>query len=90
MIEWKRENIELVTRAFCKVADVEFSKVAKLLRTVITGMDKTPPIFEVMEILGKEICFERFIKACIEFIPETIAHSAQEPTTSSNQSKQTS
>lgn len=48
---------------------VLFKDIAMLLRIAITGSIISPPIFEVMEILGKDECIKR-LKAVKESINE--------------------
>ncbi len=59
---WEREELEATTRQFAEeIADppLKLGKVAQPLRAAITGSKVSPPIFEVMEILGRNSCLER-------------------------------
>lgn len=40
-----------------------FRDICQALRIAITGSTMSPPIFEVMEILGKDECMERLGRA---------------------------
>lgn len=64
---WEREELEATTRQFAEdVADppLKLGKVAQPLRAAITGSKVSPPIFEVMEILGRNSCLER-LDSCL-------------------------
>ncbi len=59
---WEREELESSTRHYAEeIADppLKLGKVAQPLRAAVTGSKVSPPIFEVMEILGREACLER-------------------------------
>ncbi len=59
---WDREELEATTRQYAEeIADppLKLGKVAQPLRAAVTGSKVSPPIFEVMEILGRESCLER-------------------------------
>ena len=59
---WDRHELESLVRHYAEeVMDpaVKLGKVAQPLRAAITGSKVSPPIFEVMEILGREECLAR-------------------------------
>ncbi|MEO1190146.1 MAG: glutamate--tRNA ligase [Pseudomonadota bacterium] len=59
---WDREELESSVRSFAEeISDppLKLGKVAQPLRAAITGSKVSPPIFEVMEILGRESCLSR-------------------------------
>jgi len=53
------ESLEEITRQFAKTNDLKLGKVAQPLRAALTGRTVSPPLFEVMAILGKASVFER-------------------------------
>ncbi len=54
--EWHRGHLEGLARQFCDAANppLKLGKVAQPLRAALTGQATSPPIFEAMEILGKD------------------------------------
>lgn len=65
---WDRSDLEATVREYAEeIADppVKLGRVAQPLRAAITGSKVSPPIFEVMEILGREECLGR-LDDCLE------------------------
>ncbi len=52
-------NIETEVKSFMEEFSLGFGQVLPILRISITGTMQGPPIFKVMEVLGKGICIER-------------------------------
>ncbi len=54
--DWNQTALEAAVRAFAEAAQppMKLGQVAQPLRAAITGTKVSPPIFEVMEILGRE------------------------------------
>jgi glutamyl-tRNA synthetase len=52
--EWRAPRLESVGRELCEVLDLKVRQLFITLRVAITGSAKSPPLFESMEILGKE------------------------------------
>ncbi|MGI9401285.1 MAG: glutamate--tRNA ligase [Rhizobiaceae bacterium] len=52
--DWNAANIEEATRNFAMENELKLGKIAQPLRAALTGKTVSPPIFEVMEILGRE------------------------------------
>lgn len=52
--EWKAERLEAVARAHAESAGLKLGKVAQPIRAALTGATVSPPIFAVMEILGRD------------------------------------
>jgi glutamyl-tRNA synthetase len=50
---WTREGLEGLARAYADAHEQKLGIIAQPLRAAITGSTVSPPIFEVMEILGK-------------------------------------
>lgn len=66
--EFNHDAIEAACRLFAEEnADGKLGKVMMPLRSALTGTDKSPSLFEVVEILGKEEVIKR-LSAAIEFI----------------------
>ncbi|GAB6053991.1 glutamate--tRNA ligase [Magnetospira thiophila] len=51
---WTRDDLEAEARQFAEKNDLKLGKAAQPLRAALTGTNVSPPIFEVMEILGRE------------------------------------
>jgi glutamyl-tRNA synthetase len=52
--DWRREELEELARRFAETDGLKLGAVAQPLRAALTGSSVSPPIFEVMEILGRE------------------------------------
>ncbi|WP_374652676.1 glutamate--tRNA ligase [Dongia sp.] len=57
--DWQAAALEEKARAFAEAAGVKLGAVAQPLRAALTGSTQSPPIFEVMEILGKDEAIAR-------------------------------
>jgi glutamyl-tRNA synthetase len=51
--EWLAPKLEERARAFAEAEGIKLGAVAQPLRAALTGSTQSPPIFEVMELLGK-------------------------------------
>ena len=51
---WEAGILEETARHYAEANDLKLGKVAQPLRAALTGSTVSPPIFEVMEILGRE------------------------------------
>ncbi|MBR9970775.1 glutamate--tRNA ligase [Magnetospirillum sulfuroxidans] len=51
--EWKKDVLEEAARVFAEGKGQKLGKVAQPLRAALTGSSVSPPIFEVMEVLGR-------------------------------------
>jgi len=56
---WQAASLEEKARAFAETAGVKLGAAAQPLRAALTGSTQSPPIFEVMEILGKDEAMAR-------------------------------
>ncbi len=56
---WDAEALEAATRAHAEREGVKLGSVAQPLRAALTGTTVSPPIFEVMEVLGRGECLAR-------------------------------
>jgi len=55
--------IEEALRAFCEANDWSPKELFMPVRIAVTGRTATPPLFETMEVLGKERCRRRLRQA---------------------------
>lgn len=56
---WDGNVLEKEAREFCRVKSVKVGDYFMVLRVAITGRSQTPPLWEVMEILGREETLNR-------------------------------
>ena len=59
---FKSEAIEKLVKDFMEKFSLGFGQVLPILRISITGTMQGPPIFAVMEVLGKTDCLNRLQK----------------------------
>ena len=52
--EWTSASIEAVVRPFAERSGQKLGAVAQPLRAALTGRTTSPPIFDVLAILGRE------------------------------------
>jgi glutamyl-tRNA synthetase len=52
--EWTSEAVESVVRGFAERAGLKLGAVAQPLRAALTGRTTSPPIFDVLAVLGKD------------------------------------
>jgi glutamyl-tRNA synthetase len=57
--DWRQETLEEEARKFAESHDLKLGKLAQPLRAALTGSTVSPPIFDVMEILGRQECLGR-------------------------------
>jgi glutamyl-tRNA synthetase len=67
VLEWQPEPIEGALRAFCERHEWTPKHLFMPVRVAITGRAATPPLFETMAVLGKEMCRRR-LRAAIEVL----------------------
>jgi glutamyl-tRNA synthetase len=61
--EWRSVDLENLFRSFVQEKDYHLGKFFMATRIALTGKIATPPLFETMEVLGKEKTFKRIKKA---------------------------
>ena len=61
--EWSRLSLEDAARAFAEARGQKLGKIAQPLRAALAGSSVSPPIFEVMEVLGREEALGRILDA---------------------------
>jgi glutamyl-tRNA synthetase len=52
--EWEPPALEGLVRAFADTTGEKLGKVAQPLRAALTGRTVSPPVFDVMAVLGRE------------------------------------
>lgn len=62
---WTRDQLEEVARIFSEEKELKLGKVAQPLRAALSGSTVSPPIFEVMELLGKDESLARLGDALV-------------------------
>jgi glutamyl-tRNA synthetase len=57
--DWKATALEGLVRTFAEAAGQKLGKVAQPLRAALTGRTVSPPVFDVMAVLGREEALAR-------------------------------
>ena len=52
--EWTAEALEALVRTYAEETGAKLGKVAQPLRSALTGRTVSPPVFDVMSVLGRE------------------------------------
>jgi glutamyl-tRNA synthetase len=52
--EWNAASTEAAVRSFAEVKGLKLGSVAQPLRAALTGRTTSPPIFDVLSVLGKD------------------------------------
>ncbi len=60
---WNHETLSATANQFLETSGLAKKEVFELLRNSLTGKKATPPLFETMEVLGKECCRRRLREA---------------------------
>lgn len=63
LLEWRKETLEGHLRQFAAERGMQPGDLFMSVRVAVTGRTATPPLFETMEVLGKEICRRRLRRA---------------------------
>ncbi|MBN1855517.1 MAG: glutamate--tRNA ligase [Dehalococcoidia bacterium] len=61
--EWTVENLETLVRPLCDSMEVSTKQLFGLLRVATTGRSAAPPLFETMEVLGRDRTLSRLAHA---------------------------
>ena len=61
--DWNHEELETAFRGLAEQVAVKAGDLFSLVRVAVTGRRVTPPLFESMEILGRERCITRLTEA---------------------------
>ena len=51
---WQADTLEAIVRTYAEAAGAKLGKVAQPLRAALTGKTVSPPVFDVMAVLGRE------------------------------------
>ena len=60
--EWNRNEIEIIFDNLMAQHDVQIGKVMKPIRVALTGIPFGPGIFDLILLLGKDMCLKRLRK----------------------------
>jgi glutamyl-tRNA synthetase len=63
LVEWTPARVEEVLRAFAERLGWKAGDLFMPVRIAVTGKAATPPLFETMAVLGKEVCRRRLRRA---------------------------
>jgi glutamyl-tRNA synthetase len=63
LLEWEAAAIEAALRAFAEAAGWETKDVFMTVRVAATGRAATPPLFDTLAVLGKEVVRRRLRRA---------------------------
>ncbi len=63
LAEWNAESVEAAIRDFCEKREWSPKELFMPIRIALTGRTATPPLFETMDVLGKERCRWRLRRA---------------------------
>ncbi len=62
--DWDGKVLEEAARKFCEEKNIKVGDYFMNLRVGLTGRTATPPLWEVMEVIGKETTLQRLAAAC--------------------------
>lgn len=51
--DWTASALEAAVRTYCEATDAKLGKIAQPLRAALTGRAVSPPVFDVMAVLGR-------------------------------------
>jgi glutamyl-tRNA synthetase len=63
LLEWNAASIEAGLKAFADGSGWVVKDLLMSVRVAVTGRQATPPLFETMTVLGKEVCRRRLRRA---------------------------
>jgi glutamyl-tRNA synthetase len=67
ILDWKADVIEAALRSFAEAIAWKPKEAFMAVRVAVTGRAATPPLFETMELLGKEVCRRR-LRGAVEVL----------------------
>lgn len=68
---WEADALERAIQSFCDQIGIKLGRVAQPLRVAVSGMTVTPPIFDVLALLGREETLARLQRCLDHFRGET-------------------
>ena len=66
-------HLESLARTFAEAQGIKLGQVAQPLRAALSGATTSPPIFEVLEVLGREEALARIEDAAAPMPPQAIS-----------------
>jgi glutamyl-tRNA synthetase len=72
--DWRAAELEAAARGLAEEAGAKLGDLAQPLRAAVTGSTVSPPIFEVLEVLGREEALARVADAAAPMPPQAISH----------------
>jgi glutamyl-tRNA synthetase len=63
LLDWRVERLESILRSFCETTGWTPQEAFMTVRIAVTGRAASPPLFETMTVLGKEVCRQRMRRA---------------------------
>ncbi len=72
-ISWRAGELEAAARRLCEEAGLKLGDLAQPLRAAVTGATVSPPIFEVLEVLGHEEALARIADAAAPSPPQAVS-----------------
>ncbi len=70
LLDWDAAHLEQALRAFAERAGWKTGDLFMPVRIAVTGKAATPPLFDTMEVLGREVCRRR-LRAAVGVLRET-------------------
>jgi glutamyl-tRNA synthetase len=64
-LEWTHDDVEQALRVLAEELETKAGDLFSLVRVAVTGKRVTPPLFESMEVLGRERCLAR-LRAAVD------------------------
>jgi glutamyl-tRNA synthetase len=71
--DWRAAELEAATRRMAEESGSKLGDLAQPLRAAVTGSTVSPPIFEVLEVLGREEALSRIEDAAAPMPPQAIS-----------------
>ncbi|MBT9588130.1 glutamate--tRNA ligase, partial [bacterium] len=62
--EWQAAPLEAILRQLCEERGVGAAALIHPVRLALSGVGGGPGLFELMEVLGREVCGRRLQQAC--------------------------
>jgi glutamyl-tRNA synthetase len=63
LLDWSPETVEAELRALAEDSGWSPKELFMAVRVAVTGRSATPPLFETLAVLGKEVCRRRLRRA---------------------------
>jgi glutamyl-tRNA synthetase len=63
IVGWRAGDLETAVRPLAEGLDLKAGPLFSVLRVAITGRSASPPLFQTMEVLGRELCLARLTAA---------------------------